>query len=434
MTVPMRSAIYTCVLGTGLALWCECGFLRGNDQEGRANEGSTAAATSATPTIPQLPTITLEPAQAERARTLIAHVRDRRFPGPERNKNNARLFLYLAASDHDASVMVPSLLAMSDTFTVRGDETENRETADLQYVQVVRHHLESSNPTVQGAAMRAAGVITHVRTLDARLSEAANEVVRRVAELATSHPSPAGRFEAISALVEETTSRESTRRPPREVTVQGRLPAEVVAAFVRSLDAPEAWVVSMALLGIESAAPWYPDKAALVTKLVSLVSHADPGVRGRAVRALPAAAAGQQALVDRAVAAILPLLEDANGYTKSEAMTALAALDYRPAIHSIMRSTADSTPNFYYQRGFTDLLGEEGEVYHNGSGHHRVDDAALSAIQTYAARIGGEHPFRYTVYNPNFLDRDLGMAAGNARGWYQRHRAEIPEGVARPSQ
>ena len=430
----MKSMIHGCLLGTALALLCACGSLGGDDQEGEESEEQNEASTTDEAAAPPLPTIVLEPAQAQRAEGLIAHIDDGQFAGAEQVRANARLFLYLAASDHDASVIAPSLLAMSHFFTFRGDDTESRELADLQYIQVVRHHLESSEPTVQGAAMRAAGVITSVATLDAQLSEAANDVNQKLAEYAANHPSPAGRYEAIAALVAESTSRERDRSPPRETSMASRMPPEAVAAFLTSLDASEPWVVSIALLGIESVAPQHPDRATLVTRLVELVSHEDPGVRGRAARALPAAAAGQQALIDRAVAALLPLLEDASAYTKSEAMTALAALDHRPAIHLIMPMTTDSTSNVYRLRGFTNLLGEPGTAYHNGSQSRRLDDAALSAIRTYAAQIGGERPFGYRVPHPNFLDRDLGTAASNAGGWYRRHRAEIPEGDGRPQQ
>jgi hypothetical protein len=169
----------------------------------------------------------------------------------------------------------------------------------------------------------------------------------------------------------------------------------------------------------------YPDVAALKTKLIALVGHADPGVRGRAAIVLGELTGWNQDMKPEAVAAITPLFSDAHPFVKSAACKAMTAARHVPAIHAMMGLLDDATSNTYDIDGWQTLTGTPGRVHHDGSAWSRVNDAALYAIKSLSSRAGGER-FDYNVGHQD-VEGDLGRAADQARAWYRGARSSIPE-------
>lgn len=381
---------------------------------GEEAPAATAAATTevaASPATPapeaapavQRPTVSLDEAQTAKAAELPGLLRNGSFPRSEVSKANARVFLYLAATSDDTAVQLASLRAMGRTYTHSERYTERLELITEEFPTVVLAHLGSSDGAVQAAAIEASKKCILGDTPNA-------EVTARLVQLASSHATAAGRHEAMDLLWNSSTIRDDP---------------DQMAPYIAALDAGEAWVVSGALFRLESFGRAAPDQPAFRAKLTSLLTHADAGVRGRAARALANAVGSRDAGRDAAAQAIMPLLEDANPYTKSAACGALATLDYRPGIHAIMPLLTDMTSNTYDITGWQELAGSNGRIHHDGSAWSRVSDAALTALRTYSGRVGER--FQYSV-NHQQVEADLATAAATARTWYQAIEGDIPRG------
>ncbi|MEI8256463.1 MAG: HEAT repeat domain-containing protein [Deltaproteobacteria bacterium] len=372
--------------------------------------GATPVAPTAVPGAPAVPTtpsvllplVTLDPAQTQIAAGLPALVSNGRFPAAVAVKANARPILWLADTSADPAVVRAALLALPTVYTHAARFTQQRELMGPEYCEVVRRQLRSTTPAVQGAAIRA--------TVTCILGDTPNaDVLTALVDLASHHPQPEGRYEAMQILWNSSVIRNT--------------PAQM-APYVAALEAPEPWLVSTALFRINGFAYSYPDKAALATRLIALTQHADPGVRGRAAEILGTIGSRERTLAPQIVPVLMHLLDDPNAFTKSEAMNALASMDHRPALHRIVTMLDDQTSNTYDIRGFNDLLGSTASVHHDGSAWSRVGDAGLNAIRTFSSRMND--PFRYEIHYQT-VAADLATSATAARAWFARHLAEVPQ-------
>jgi HEAT repeat protein len=158
-------------------------------------------------------------------------------------------------------------------------------------------------------------------------------------------------------------------------------------------------------------------------KLVELLKHKDPGVRGRAADTLASMAGPDEAKRDELAKAILPLLGDENPYTKSAACSALAWLRHQPAIHRIIELVDDDTKNTYDIRDFNELNGNAGWVHHDGSAWSQVSDAALYALKSLSHETGEK--FDYKV-DAKKVDDDLKKGASDAKAWYAKVKGKVP--------
>lgn len=360
---------------------------------------ATAPAAAAEPA--PAPVVVLSAAEQARVPAVLAELRADSFSRSVTIKDNARVLLWLAETTSDERVAVAALRGLLTTWTHSPRYAERMELITPEYVAVVLRRTEDEHPGVQAAAIKAASKCL--------LGEHPNaDVAARLIELATHHPSPAGRLEALEALWQS--------------SVIATTPAQI-APFVAALEAPEAWLVSGSLFRLGAFGGGWTDQAALRAKLRELLAHADPGVRGRAATALSTIVGPSDPDRDGVGQAISPLLRDPHGYPRSAAATALAWLDYRPAIHAIVLLLDDSSTNTYDLRGYSLLDGTPGFSHHDGSPWSRVNDAALRALQSFSSRLGER--FTFDVQHER-VEADLGVAADAARAWYQRVQAELP--------
>lgn len=370
--------------------------------------GESSPAPTAAPVVrgaaaaPATPTVTLDAAQQRSEAALLQRLSaGGRFPNDVVNKQNARVFLHLAATSTDPRVQSAALLAMPEVFTHAERYTQQRERMGPEYAQVVMMHLRNGSGSVLGAAIRA--------SKNAIVGDAPNtEIIAKLIDIAANHSSPSGKYEAMEVLWSSSTFRDDAAQH---------------APYVAALDAPQPWLVSIALFRIHHGfARSYADKPALLTKALVLAQHADPGVRGRAADVLGDLGA-DATLRTRVVPVLTGLLDDAHPFVKSEAMIALSLMNHGPAIHRIINFVDDRTSNTYDIVGFQDLLGQPARVHHDSSAWSRVSDAALSAIRNYAGRT--QTPFRYEV-DVHDAEGGLRRAGREARAWYAQHKGEFP--------
>lgn len=388
---PSRRALLLVALaGSSAAQLVACG--------GDAPDAAPAAAPEPAP--PRV--VVLGAAEQARIPEVLAELRSDSFSRSVVIKDNARVLLSLAETTSDQSVAIAALRGLLTTWTHSPRYAERMALITPEYSTVVLRRMGDEHPGVQAAAMKAATKCLLGDTPNA-------EVAARLIELATRHPSPAGRLEALEALWHS--------------SAIATTPAQI-APFVAALEAPEAWLVSGSLFRLGAFGAGWPDQAALRTQLRGLLAHADPGVRGRAATALSTIVGAGDPERDAVAQAILPLLRDPHGYPRSAAATALAWLDYRPAIHPIVTLLDDTAANTYDLRGYTLLDGSPGFGHHDGSPWSRVNDAALRALQSFSSRLGER--FTFDVHHER-VDVDLGVAADAARAWYQHVQPELPE-------
>lgn len=371
---------------------------------GACGDDGDAPATpaAATVSVTQGTLVVLTDAEQARVPEVLAELRNGSFSRSVVIHDNARVLLSLAETSSDPSVVTAALRGLLTTWTHSPRYAERMALVTPEYAAIVLRRMGSEHPGVQAAAIKA--------SIKCLLGDSPHaDVAARLSELATGHPSAAGRHEALEALWHSS------------VIVQ--TPSHI-APFVAALDAPEPWLVSGALFRLGAFGAGWPEQGPLRARLSELLAHADPGVRGRAAIALSTIVGPVDAGRDAAGEAILPLLRDPHAYPRSAAATALAWLDYRPAIHELVPLLEDGAANVYDLRGFTLLDGTPGLCHHDGSPWSRVDDAALRALQSFSSRIGTR--FAFDVQHER-LDTDLAAAGGVARAWYESVRAELPQ-------
>jgi HEAT repeat protein len=367
--------------------------------------GGDAPAAPAAPTAsaPATPSALVVLSDAEQARVpeVLAELRNGSFSRSVVIHDNARVLLSLAETSTDPSVATAALRGLLTTWTHSPRYAERMALVTPEYAAIVLRRMGDQDAGVQAAAIKA--------SIKCLLGDSPNaEVATRLSELATRHPSPAGRHEALEALWHSSVIVDTPSH---------------IAPFVAALDAPEPWLISGSLFRLGAFGAGWPEQGPLRARLRELLAHADPGVRGRAATALSTIVGPQAADRDTVAQAILPLLRDPHAYPRSAAATALAWLDYRPAVHELVTLLDDTASNVYDLRDFTLLDGTPGLSHHDGSPWSRVNDAALRALQSFSSRVGTR--FTFDVQHER-VDTDLAAAAGVARAWYQSVRAELP--------
>ncbi|MCA9536131.1 MAG: HEAT repeat domain-containing protein [Myxococcales bacterium] len=345
--------------------------------------------------------VTLSAAELARVPQVLAERRGDQFSRAALVRDNARIFLSLAEAAADEQLATAALRALQTTWTHSERYAAQLQLLTPEYAQVVALRLQDERPTVQAAAMQASTKCLLGESPD-------HTVVAHLVQLATESPIPAARYEALEALSQ---SSEIRTHP------------EQIAPFVHALDAPEAWLVSGSLLRLVGFGAAWPEQQTLRAALRQLLTHADPGVRGRAATTLSSIVGPADAERDDVARALLPLLSDPHPFPRSAAATALAWLDYRPAVHALVLLLDDPTPDTYDLRGYTRLDGTPGWIHHDGSPWSRVDDAALRALQSFSGRVGSR--FTFDIQRER-LALDLAAAARGARDWYATVQDQLP--------
>ena len=324
------------------------------------------------------------------ALALAGQVEGARFPRTLRkSRANAGLFVQLAARDtRDLAVAAASLEAMSLTWdpTLQGDHP----VADADYATVVLAYLDRDEDLLLARALQASVPL---------LSQGHRETAERVATL-SARGGPT-RYAALDAL----------RSYPQWT---GREP--LADAFVASLEAPEPWNLSLALEALtHNSSSLSATRAAQVTRrCTALLTHEDPGVRGRAAVAL-----AHYAPDDPATAAALQrMLGDGEPYPRAAAIASLDRIGAVEQITAIAALLDDTATDRWHTTGWYALDGEMGSVQHTQSTLGQVREVALRALSRFSRQVG-EAPFGLEPLRPSRVNEDLDAHTATARAWLQ---------------
>jgi len=376
-----------------LASGCRC-----DRPERTQPSAQPSASASAAPESGIAIQLRLDESQQQALAELVSKRQGARFPKQAVDqRENAPLFLYLAATSADNEVLTAALHAMAVAYT-SVDQHPRRVTAGPDYATVVAYHLGSANPQVMEYAIEASAHAISGK-------QPSRAVVDRLIELGSSHPDPAIRAEAVDRLR----------------LVQGFWDdARIAAVLLKALHEREPYIVSRALFALRPRAAQLPDRERFLTQARVLLKHSDPGVRGRAAEFVGRLAAGNGELAKE----LQPLLKDEHPYVRSAAATGLSYLGYLPAAHWIVKLLGDKEKNGYELCCYRTPTGRSMRVPHDGSPWPQVRDAAVRALERLSIRT--EQRFKADPVSRDDVDGSLAKNAKDARAWYQKMRAKIP--------
>jgi hypothetical protein len=329
--------------------------------------------------------------EAEAARALAVDLVNGRFPSDVASacSDHGPTFVWLAGRHERSAVVAASLFAAAGCVA---------EVDPTDLAAVATRALESPDPMVLLSAFRAAeAVIVDLPPSDPLILA----LVGR-----TGDPNPVVVYEALTVLDKRVWTDEPL----------------IAAAFLRALDADEAWLVTEALRRLRYRAKGLADPAPFVQTCLRLTGELDPGIRGRAALALARLAPEEPNVRDT----LLRMLDDPHGFARSAAGEALGDMAYLPAIHAILPRIDDPSRNTWDMLKFTRLDGTSEVPHHVGSHFERVDDAWLRALVQLSEPLGDE-AFVYREVNLRWRDLDIIAATRDAKKWYTEHQASIPD-------
>ncbi len=303
-----------------------------------------------------------------------------------------------AQTSDDPRAIVATLEALGSTYAAR---STRKPAPDAELERVLVKHLGSEHDAVVRAALTTARVSLLTEPPQAGVVAAIVELMGK--DKATSRR--AAGLEALNFL-----------RPDRRS-------GDVLSAFQTALDAEQPELVSLGLLALSQSGPSMagaPDatRTALGERVIALLGHGNPGVRGRALLVLaelPALvteekrfAAGKHALLDR------------DPYVSAQAADLLARTRKAAAIHGLIELVRDPRAARYELRGSSGLL------LHEVPGRRRVAEAALFAIQSLGETVSGAERLRLTLRD-RYTDDPLVLEnAEAAKAWYRSLAGRIP--------
>jgi len=344
-------------------------------------------------------TLKLDAAQQKAADALVGKIKNGRFPNEAvRDKANAKLFLYLAATSKKPDVIMASLQAMKMAFT-SSESYKKKEHAGPDYGVVIAAHLKSKDEKIQGYALEAAPHAVSGKSPH-------QPVVDRLIEIANDHKSAAARAEAIDRL---------------RLVRNFQQDEKIAEAFLKALDNDKPYVVSKALFGLRLRATGLVMRDKFLAKARQLLKHADPGVRGRAAELVGRLGAGKEDVA----AELEALLEDENPFTRSAATSALAHMGHLSSVRKIIKLVDDTEKNTYDIRDFKTLTGRAGWVHHDGSAWSRVQDAAIRSLERLSMKT--KTRFKADRVDSKDVEGSLKKNARAAKNWYAKVKAELPK-------
>lgn len=369
--------------------------------------GETPAtpATPEAPATPEMPTVTLSPEDTARVAEVSGQLNEYgRFPREvTSDKTLAMIFLHLAATSDDVNMIKATMDGMSGMFSVVPSYVERGATlVDETYVGVMAARVYDERPEVRAAGLVGAAVCF-------RRGNTNMVMLEHLLTLANGPDStPALRYAVLNTIWQSQEAFDEQHMP----------------FIVSALNADEPWLVSLALFRVKGNVPHDEAYGAPIrAKLLELTSHADPGVRGRAIAALAAAVSRlPEADAERtaAIARSVEMLADPHPYAKSEAINAQSTLQNVAVLPQLSALLDDATSNTYDIRGWQTIAGQTGRVHHDGSAWSQVRDSALAALRSLSRRIDRENQFEYRI-NGGTSAEDLTAAATAGQAWIAAH-------------
>ena len=86
-------------------------------------------------------------------------------------------------------------------------------------------------------------------------------------------------------------------------------------------------------------------------------------------------------------------------------------------------SLVDDKEKNTYDINYTDLLGHQSRVHHDGSAWSRVNDAALYALDRATSFLPKEEQFVYDKINYKTVDDDIAAQVKKAKAWHAKYKA-----------
>jgi hypothetical protein len=298
----------------------------------------------------------------------------------------------------DPPAIVATLEALGSTYAAR---STRKPAPDAELERVLVKHLASKHDAVVRAALTTARV-----------------------SLMT-EPPQAGVVSAIVELTgkDEATSRRAAGLEALHFLRPDRRSGDVLSAFQTALDAEEPELVSLGLLALSQSGPSLagaPEvtRTALGERVVALLGHGNPGVRGRALLVL--AELPELVTEEKRFAAGKLALLDREPYVCAQAADLLARTRKAAAIHGLIELVRDLRAARY------ELRGSAGVLLHEVPGRRRVAEAALFAIQSLGETVSGAERLTLTLRD-RYTDDPLVLEnAEAARAWYRSLAGRIP--------
>jgi hypothetical protein len=341
---------------------------------------------------------------------------DTRFPQSElRERENAKLFMYLAGTSDDQAVVLASLDAIQSAYSSRSGK---KEAPDRDLERVLLKHLESADPARAQAAFAAARI-------PLMTEQAGGEILGELVRISEAGSTPGLRWAALEAL---------NLLPPT------RRSAPVLQAFL-SGAAAEPGIALAALLGLsasERSLRAAPDlRQAALARVQALATAEDPGIRGTALQVLveldPAALDDVSTMARTAVA-------DPHPYVRAQGAWALGTrgIGDEGDIHLLMPLIDDLGEARAVVRGPHGLDGRELETPRKARGGRFVAEVALLAVKALAMRrspagtdpndlVQSEvrPPPRLTIGSRTSGIEQVKESAASMRFWYETERDDL---------
>jgi hypothetical protein len=367
-------------------------------------KGETATPPSAAPVMPtpltldrEPPTLTtIDDAARARAQDLAASFQGH-FSYEVGNRHNALALLHLARTATDVKLVKEALEAMAHSYGPK--QTEEDRAFEADYFAVVRYRLASDEPPIEEAAFKAAREGMAAEPADPAL-------LALLVDRAYYHPKPEGRVLALVAL-------DKMRSPTKEVE----------NAFHHALHDESTALVTLTLtvLGY-SIGGMLPDQARLEQRLLELVVHADPGVRGMAAVVIADRAPYDERERTRLAGLIAPLGADPHWFVRLCALAARVDLDDPSVLPALVAMLDDQTKNELRVEDWVDLDGSsKSEVVYSGI---YGDTLSIAAVRLLADATKGQ-PHAFDPTPPDFHDMPSShrRALAEAKAWAEQNAA-----------
>lgn len=376
-----------CALATAAAVAMGCSGQTSSDKSSPVQAPSPTGTPlpSATPSAlewdPQVKIISEE---------LVSARKDGRFSHQALSaKVNGPAFVYLALSSDDPEIVSGAFQGIEKTYNPN-QEYDSANLSDSRVYEAVLRGLNSDDRSVLYYALKAAP--------DSLGKTPDPKVMSKLIELADRAPEIGARIEAINALY---TADGYDKNP------------QVLDVFIKAMG-DESALASTALFRRSHGFTKSEKAESIKAAAERLLTHEDPGVRGRAVELAWDFHSGDG---DWAVKTLGPMLKDPSAFVCSRAAAALGASKDLRAVDDLVPLLDDTRKNTY-DIEYEDLLGRRSTIHHDGSAWSRVDDAALSALRSLTYSLPENERFVYEKIDPKNVEADIASCVKKAKAWY----------------
>lgn len=334
------------------------------------------------------------------AESLVGRVDGLEFPYEvERDVANAQAFLHLAHTAEAPNVVAAALRGMATTHATT--PKPDARLVDADYHAIVTYRLASPDLTILSAAFETAH-----RSTDVEPPSAA--VVGALVEIAQYHENLTARYLALAALSEL-----SSPTGP------------VQAAFLRALDEPSLPFVALSLDAMAFLSVKFVDRAAVMTRLTTLLGSPDAGVRGQAAEVMTQMGRDD---ADRKelVKLLLPLLDDPHPYPRAAAAYAMGVMRHMPAAAKLVAMFDDLEPARFRVEGWANLDGsasDESLIVNLGDS---VASVALMALSLLSTKTDAEFEYAADVVHDARGRGDYTAALVKGKAWYEANKHKLP--------